>query len=605
MNIHHIEIIKNLNQVPICNLKVTGISNVNVGRRITINVSASGVNFPVISGVISQIDIEPHNKGTIILGDSVLSEARDDDATITASVVWFEPKLSGNCITAELKYGTSPISFLNFSNAQREINFANASKLQIMQQYCEEYGKVLTSNGIKDTISISGGKSFTFSKVGNYRITKKKKTNLLGKDSPSPIRVSYLKQYPLIQQTTENETEYTQLSNWIGDPYMANIQTTIQKINDIEIYRKSNYNPVRGGTIYDETTKTISQNGEGYTVKTKQTTYYNQIADGILDNIWLGDRFWTLDILTHYDNDEGKWQDYVTVLAGGFIYDGQRNQWGDTNLTFDQTDKNGEYLESGQAYYAKIFINYLSGQIYISKGEKSTYPNSLTVDTYLQSWQLAIVRVNYGEEHSEISITDITIDSWGHPSGGYDEPHSKHYETIEQCDSGLRVYERTYTVKDDSKTIYYKKETWGEASYYMIEKQEDKNGNLTTINQVSRGYSAMPTAAVPKAEIVSEEGYAQYGSGSKVIEVSSSFLSDGGSAADYAKRLYKRGGSQVNAVENDSGWVQFLKLVPTVEPGQRYSNSLIFDGSLNIEQVIHTIDFDTATAITEISGNIE
>jgi hypothetical protein len=115
----------------------------------------------------------------------------------------------------------------------------------------------------------------------------------------------------------------------------------------------------------------------------------------------------------------------------------------------------------------------------------------------------------------------------------------------------------------------------------------------------------MPTAAAPRAEIVSEEGYAQYGGSDKIIDVSSSFLSDGGKAGDYAQRLYKKGGSQLQAVEKNDGWIQFLKLVPTAEPGQKYSNPLIFEGLLSIEQVTHTIDFDSVTAMTEISGSIE
>ncbi len=601
MNVHRIEITKNLNQVPICNLKVTGIDEVTKGQNITIYAVAGDMYFPAISGIVSEVIKEPYNKGEVVIGDSTLSEDRDDE-TITASVVWFEPKLDGNCISAELKHGSSPVRFLDFSSAEREINFANASKLQILQQYSEEFGKVFNGNGINDLIN---GGLFTFSQVGNYRITTKKKTNLFGTESPSSVRVSYLKQYPLIQQTTENESEYVQLSNWIGDSYAATINTIIQKINDVEIYRKSNYSPVRGGTIYDEMVKTLSQNGDGYTVRTKQTTYYNQIKSGILHNITLGGQYWSFDILTHYDNDEGKWEDYITVVAGGFIYDGQKYEWSETNLTLDQTDKNGETLEAGEAYYARICLNYLSGQIYFAKGEKDNFPNTSTIANYLQSWSLAIVRVEYTGGASEISTSDITIDWQGFPWGGLDDPHYKYFETVEQCDSALRVYERTYTVKDDSKVIYYKKETWGNETYNLLEKQEDKNGNLVTINQANRGYSSMPTAAAPKAEIVSEEGYAQYGSGSKVIEVSSSFLSDGGSAGDYAKRLYKKGGSQVHTVEGDSGWIQFLKLVPTAEPGQKYSNALIFEGSLTIEQVTHTIDFDSALSITEISGSIE
>jgi hypothetical protein len=601
MNVHRIEITKNLNQVPICTLKVTGIDEVNVGQTITIIAVASGINFPTFSGIITEIQKETYNRGTIILGDSVLSEDRDDE-TITASVVWFEPKLDGNCISAELKYGSSPIRFLNFSDAQREINFANASKLQILQQYSEEYGKYFNANGIDDLIN---GSLFTFSQIGNYRITERKKTKLGDTEAPSSVRVSYLKQYPLIQQTTENESEYVQLSNWIGDSYMANINTTIQKINDVEIYRKSNYSPVRGGTIYEELTKTVAQNGEGYTVRTKQTTYYNQIKSGILHNITLGSHYWSFDILAHYNNDEGKWEDYITIVSGGFIYDGQKYEWSDTNLTLDQTDKNGDTLEEGEAYYSGIYLNYLSGQIYFAKGEKDTYPSTLTIASYLQSWQLATVRVEYTGGASEINTANIEIDWQGFPWGGLDDPHYKYFETVEQCDSALRVYERAYTVKDDDKTIYYKRETWGEASYDMIERQEDKNGNLVTINQINRGYSSMPTAAAPRAEIVSEEGYAQYGGSDKIIDVSSSFLSDGGKAGDYAQRLYKKGGSQLQAVEKNDGWIQFLKLVPTAEPGQKYSNPLIFEGLLSIEQVTHTIDFDTATAITEISGSIE
>ena len=601
MNVHRIEITKNLNQVPICNLKVLGIDEVNIGQRVTVHTLTEDIAFLTFSGVITEIIKEPHNKGTIVLGDSVLSEDRDDE-TITASVVWFEPKLDGNCISAELKRGSSPVRFLNFSNAEREINFANASKLQILQQYSEEYGRYFSGSGIDDLIN---GSLFTFSQIGSYRINQKKKTNLGGEEAPSSIRVSYLKQYPLIQHTTENESEYTQLSNWLGDPYMANIHTTIQKINDVEIYRKSTYSPTRGGTIYDEMVKTVSQNGEGYTVRTKQTAYYNQIQSGVLHNITLRGRTWSFDILAHYDNDEGKWEDYITVVAGGFIYDGQLSEWSETNLTLDQTDKNGDTLESGEAYYARVCLNYLSGQVYFAKGEKDSFPNTATITDYLQSWSLGVVRVGYTDGASEINTSDIIIDWQGFPWGGLDEPHYKYFETIEQCDSALRVYERTYTVKDDDKTIYYKKETWGEATYYMIEKQEDKNGNLVTINQANRGYSSMPTAAVPKAEIVSEEGFAQYGSGSKVTDVSSSFLSSSGLAAGYAERLYKKGGSQANAVEGNSGWIQFLKLVPVAEPGQKYYNHLIFDGSMTIEQVIHTIDFDAVTAITEISGSIE
>jgi len=601
MNVHRIEITKNLNQVPICNLKVLGIDEVNIGQRVTVHTLTEDIAFLTFSGVITEIIKEPHNKGTIVLGDSVLSEDRDDE-TITASVVWFEPKLDGNCISAELKRGSSPVRFLNFSNAEREINFANASKLQILQQYSEEYGRYFSGSGIDDLIN---GSLFTFSQIGSYRINQKKKTNLGGEEAPSSIRVSYLKQYPLIQHTTENESEYTQLSNWLGDPYMANIHTTIQKFNDVEIYRKSTYSPTRGGTIYDEMVKTVSQNGEGYTVRTKQTAYYNQIQSGVLHNITLRGRTWSFDILAHYDNDEGKWEDYITVVAGGFIYDGQLSEWSETNLTLDQTDKNGDTLESGEAYYARVCLNYLSGQVYFAKGEKDSFPNTATITDYLQSWSLGVVRVGYTDGASEINTSDIIIDWQGFPWGGLDEPHYKYFETIEQCDSALRVYERTYTVKDDDKTIYYKKETWGEATYYMIEKQEDKNGNLVTINQANRGYSSMPTAAVPKAEIVSEEGFAQYGSGSKVTDVSSSFLSSSGLAAGYAERLYKKGGSQANAVEGNSGWIQFLKLVPVAEPGQKYYNHLIFDGSMTIEQVIHTIDFDAVTAITEISGSIE
>lgn len=601
MNIHRIEITKNLNQVPICTLKVTGIDEISKGQNITIYAVAGDIYFPAFSGIVSEVIKEPHNQGTVVLGDSILSEDRDDE-TITASVVWFEPKLDGNCISAELKYGSSPVRFLDFSGAEREINFANASKLQILQQYSEEFGKVFNANKMDDLI---GGGLFAFSQTGNYRITTKKKTNIFGTESPSSVRVSYLKQYPLIQHTTEEEHSTQELTNWIGDPYTATINTTIQKINDVETYRKSNYSPTRGGTIYDETVKTVSQNGDGYTVRTKQTTYYNQISSGVLDKITLGGRYWALDILAHYDNDEGKWLGYITVVANGFIYDGQKNEWGDASLTLDQTDKNGETLESGQAYYAGVFLNYLSGQIYIAKGERSLTPNSLSIEGYLQSWQLATVRVEYTGGASEISTADITIDWLGSPWGGLDEPHYKCFETVEQCDSALRVYERIYTVKDDNKVIYSKIETWGNETYNLIEKQEDKNGNLVTVNQASRGYASMPTAAAPKAEIVSEEGFAQYGGSDKIIDVSSSFLSDGGKAGNYAQRLYKKGGSHLHAVEKNDGWIQFLKLVPTAEPGQRYSNSLIFEGSLSIEQVIHTIDFDAATAITEISGSIE
>src|SRR5574343_563790 len=104
----------------------------------------------------------------------------------------------------------------------------------------------------------------------------------------------------------------------------------------------------------------------------------------------------------------------------------------------------------------------------------------------------------------------------------------------------------------------------------------------------------MPTASIPKAEIISEEKYATYGTGEKRIEVSSSFLSDVGGAANYARFLHKRGGMQHYPVEENSAWIQFLKLVPTAKPGQNYSNYLIFDGTLEIDQVIHTIDFDAA-----------
>ena len=90
----------------------------------------------------------------------------------------------------------------------------------------------------------------------------------------------------------------------------------------------------------------------------------------------------------------------------------------------------------------------------------------------------------------------------------------------------------------------------------------------------------------------------QYGNGNKIIDISTNFLSDANSAQAYAERKYKE------EIESEEAWVQFTNLLPSVKPGQEYVNSNIFSGGMLIEQVVHAIDFDEATAITEITGKL-
>jgi len=588
MNVHRIEITKNLNQVPICTLTVTGIDEVNIGQRIFISAVSHGIDFPTFSGIVIEKETNPHNKGKIILGHSTLSKHRDDE-TITASVVWFEPKLKGNVIDAELKHGSSPIFGLNFSGAEREINFANASKLQIMQQYCEEHGKYFDEDDVIRDYDYGSGNLFTFSQVGNYRITSKKKTNIGETESPVTYQVNCLRQYPQLNSWIDTETSTQELSNWVGESYTATVTTKTEYINGVVVHSLTTYSPTEGGPVRDELIKQVSAYEDGYKLETKITSEYNKLTDGILNEV---------DFLTHYDNDQEKWLGYITFLENELIYDGTKQTLGEQSIAFDQTDKNGEFLEEFEYYYAKVFLNYKTGQIYVMKGVKGE--SALFITGYFDSWEIATVKVNYAAGGSEISESDVEIGSY--LIGGLEDRCYKYDVTVELCDSATRIYKRTNTITDDGKLIYKKEETWQEETYNVREWTEDKNKRLILSHQASRGYSAMPTASIPKAEIISEEKYATYGTGEKRIEVSSSFLSDVGDAANYARFLHKRGGMQHYPVEENSAWIQFLKLVPTAKPGQNYSNSSIFDGTLEIDQVTHTIDFDAATAITEISG---
>jgi hypothetical protein len=587
MNVHRIEIIKNLNQVPICTLTVTGIDEVNIGQRIFISAVSHGIDFPTFSGIVIEKETNPYNKGKVTLGHSMLSKHRDDE-TITASVVWFEPKLKGNVIDAELKYGNSPIRGLTFS-AEREINFANASKLQIMQQYCEEHGQYFDEDDAIKNYDHGGGNLFTFSRVGNYRLTQKRKTGIGETESPVTYQVNCLRQYPQLNSWQDIETSTQELSNWIGESYTATVITKTEYINGVVTYILTTYSPTEGGPVRDELIKQVSAYEDGYKLETKITSEYNKLTDGILNEV---------DFLTHYDNDQEKWLDYITFLENELIYDGTKQTLGEQSIAFDQTDKNGEFLEEFEYYYAKVFLNYRTGQIYVIKGEKGE--SALFITGYFDSWEIATVKVNYAAGGSEISESDVEIGSY--LIGGQEDRCYKYDITVELCDSATRVYKRTNTIVDDGKLIYKKEETWQEETYNMREWREDKNDRLVLSNQATRGYSAMPTAAIPKAEIISEEKYAVYGTGDKRIEVSSSFLSEVNEAATYAKFLYQKDGMQSYPVEENSAWVQFLKLVPTAKPGQNYSNPQIFEGTLEIEQVTHTIDLDAATAITEISG---
>jgi hypothetical protein len=216
----------------------------------------------------------------------------------------------------------------------------------------------------------------------------------------------------------------------------------------------------------------------------------------------------------------------------------------------------------------------------------------------MQCWPLVTLKIRYSPYGSEINTGDIIniLDIYGH--GGHNEAHYKYFDTIEKCDEALRIYERTYTAKEDDKIVNYKHETWGEEIYKVLEKQENKHGYLVVVNNSSRTYSSKPTASAPKAEIISEEGFVQYGNGNKIIDISTNFLSDANSAQAYAKRKYEE------EIESEEAWVQFTNLLPSVNPGQEYVNSNIFSGGMLIEQVVHTIDFDEATAITEITGKL-
>ena len=566
---------------------VQGISSVRLGSHISIYVPIEGTNYFLFDGYVEEIERQPHNYGRVTLSDK-LGTYRDDE-TITASVIYFEPKMDGNCISAILKRNPSPINGLGFGRCEREINFANASKLQIIQQYCDEFGEVFGSGGYSGT--------FTFGKVEDYKITLKRKIN----HEDLAVRVNYIRQYPEIRETQETEHRVETLTNWVGDSYEANINTVIRKINEVEVYSRSDYSPTTGGIIYEEMNKTVTKDGDGYIVTTKQVTKYNQLTDGVLNGVIYLGQLYDFDVQCHYDATAGRWLDYITITGGTFFYEGKKGTFSGGDFTFDQYDKNGRLLQQGESYYARIYLNYLSGQVFPAKGEKATFPSTTTIDNYMQCWPLVTLKIRYSPYGSEINTGDIIniLDIYG--NGGHNEVHYKYFDTIEKCDEALRIYERTYTAKEDDKIVSYKHETWGEEIYKVLEKQENKNGYLVVVNNSSRTYSSKPTASAPKAEIITEEGFVQYGNGNKVIDISTSFLSDADSARDYAERKYKEeiGGEDANEV-----WIQFTNLLPSAKPGQKYRNSNIFSGGMLIEQVVHTIDFDEATAITEITGKL-
>jgi len=571
---------------------VQGISSVRLGSHISIYVPIEGTNYFLFDGYVEEIERQPHNYGRVTLSDE-LGTYRDDE-TITASVIYFEPKMDGNCISAILKRNPSPINELGFSRyllqkCEREINFANASKLQIIRQYCDEFGEVFGSGGYSGT--------FTFSKVEDYKITLKRKIN----HEDLAVRVNYIRQYPEIRKTWETEHRVETLTNWVGDSYEANINTVIRKINEVEVYSRSDYSPTTGGIIYEEMNKTVTKDGDGYIVTTKQVTKYNQLTDGVLNGVIYLGQLYDFDVQCHYDTTAGRWLDYITITGGTFFYEGKKGTFSGGDFTFDQYDKNGRLLQQGESYYARIYLNYLSGQVFPAKGEKATFPRNPTIDNYMQCWPLVTLKIRYSPYGSEINTGDIIniLNIYG--NGGHNEAHYKYFDTIEKCDEALRIYERTYTAKEDDKIVSYKHETWGEEIYKVLEKQENKNGYLVVVNNSSRTYSSKPTASAPKAEIITEEGFVQYGNGNKVIDISTSFLSDADSARDYAERKYKEeiGGEDANEV-----WIQFTNLLPSAKPGQKYRNSNIFSGDMLIEQVVHTIDFDEATAITEITGKL-
>jgi len=584
LNIHRIEVTKGLNQVSICNLTVSNISSARLGQRITIKMNVEGTLYTIFSGIVEEIARQPHGQGTVILSDDTGTSR--DDKTITASVNYFRPKLSGNCITAELVKGS--IIGLDFTRCDREINFANATRLDIIRQYSEEFGEHFGGDY---------GGTFAFNSTENYTITSKRKQGY----NDLSVRVNYIRQYPEVRQVTETEHRTETLTNWVGDSYEADIQTTIQKINDVEVYVRSNYSPTRGGTIYDEMNRTVEKIDGGYKVTTHQVTRYNQLTDGVLNGVVYLGRLYDFDVNCHYDATSEKWLDYVTITDGTFFYDGSKGAFTGGDFTFDQYDKNGRLLQQGESYYARIFLNYLSGQVFSAKGAGETFPSTTTINNYMQCWPLVTLRVNYGADGSHISLSDIVdvLDIYGY--GGHDEPHYKYFDTIELCDEALRIYDRTYSAKEDSKIVHYKKETWGDEIYKILEKQENNKGYLAVVNNASRVYSSKPTATAPKAEIVSEEGFVQYGNGDKVIEIHSNFLSSSSLALNYAKRIYRQ---EVGADDYFEAHIAFTNLLPYVEPGQRYINGNLFSGQMLVETVTHTIDIDEATMITEIEGSL-
>lgn len=212
-----IDIDLSVNQVGICTLNSPNLSGFKVNDVIEVEFTITGYGqVKVFYGYIDRIEKNHLNQGQIICAD-ILRDLRD--GVLTQIIAEFDPGFSDY---ASATFKTQPILpyilddyaiNVNIKDTNRELAFANANKLNILQQIAEEYCLVFWVSYQNNKVvinSVGTSDSFALPLEHSFIITDRSKAN-------NGVKVSYAYDYEKKPEgMAESETIITYGENGVS-----------------------------------------------------------------------------------------------------------------------------------------------------------------------------------------------------------------------------------------------------------------------------------------------------------------------------------------------------------------------------------------------------
>jgi hypothetical protein len=230
-NITFIDIDLSVNQVGICTLNSPNVSGFKVNDIIEVEFTITGYGqVKVFYGYIDRIEKNHLNQGQIVCAD-VLRDLRD--GVLTQIIAEFSPTFSGY---AKANFTTQPILpcilddytiNVTLKDTCRELSFANANKLQILQQMADEYCLVFWVNYQNNKVvlnSVNTSDTFELPLEHSFTITDRSKAN-------TGVKVTYAYDY---EKPPEYKSESETISNYEGGELISKTYITSSYLGNFQ-----------------------------------------------------------------------------------------------------------------------------------------------------------------------------------------------------------------------------------------------------------------------------------------------------------------------------------------------------------------------------------